>query len=196
MRLRYSPASPFVRKCRIAAAVLGLEVELEDCNTMDPNDSISAQNPLAKIPALILDDGDVLFDSPVIIAYLDHLAGNKLIPSEPKARFAALKLEALADGLADAALLQVYEGRYRPEEMKVQKWLDMQAAKVARALAVLEAQPPAGPITNGHIALACALGYLDLRFSGIWREYHPKLVAWLDAFAAAVPAFAETRPPA
>ncbi|MGU3493318.1 glutathione S-transferase [Xanthobacteraceae bacterium A53D] len=192
MRLRYSPASPFARKCRLAAAILDVSIELEASNTADPNDSITSQNPLGKIPALILDNGEVLFDSPVVVAYLDHLGGNRLIPSETEARFAALKLEALADGMADAALLQIYEVRYRPEGMRVQAWLDNQAGKVTRALAALEARPPEGPITNGQIALACALGYLDLRFDGTWRADHPKLVAWLDGFAQAVPAFAET----
>lgn len=196
MRLRYSPASPFVRKCRLAAAVLGLTLDLDPSDTTDPNDSISQQNPLGKIPALLLDDGEVLFDSPVIVAYLDHLGGDKLIPSEPKARFAALKLEALADGIADAALLQIYEGRYRPEGMQVQSWLDRQAGKVARGLATLEASPPAdGPVTNGDIALACALGYLDYRFKGEWRATHPRLVAWLEGFGQRVPAFAATVAP-
>ncbi len=192
LRLRHSPASPFVRKCRLAAAVLGIPLELEPCDTTDPTDSISTQNPLGKIPALLLEDGEVLFDSPVIVAYLDHLGGNKLIPADPKARFAALKLEALADGMADAALLQIYEHRYRPEGMQVQSWLDKQAAKVSRALESLEANPPSEALTNGAIALASALGYLDLRFKGEWRSGHPKLVAWLEAFKAKVPAFAET----
>ncbi|WP_029002939.1 glutathione S-transferase N-terminal domain-containing protein [Azorhizobium doebereinerae] len=196
MRLRHSPASPFVRKCRLAAAVLGLTLDLDPCDTTDPTDSISQQNPLGKIPALLLDDGEVLFDSAVIVAYLDHLGGDKLIPAEPKARFAALKLEALADGIADAALLQIYEGRYRPEGMQVQSWLDRQAGKVARGLATLEASPPAdGPVTNGDIALACALGYLDYRFKGEWRATHPRLVAWLEGFGQRVPAFAATVAP-
>lgn len=192
LRLRHSPASPFVRKCRLAAAILGIPLELEPCDTTNPNDTITTQNPLGKIPALLLEDGEVLFDSPVIVAYLDHLAGNRLIPAEPKTRFAALKLEALADGIADAAILQIYEARYRPEGMQVQSWLDKQAGKVARALDALEASPPADAITNGAIALAAALGYLDLRFRGEWRSSHPKLVAWLDAFSSRVPAYAET----
>jgi glutathione S-transferase len=100
----------------------------------------------------------------------------------------------LADGLMDAALLCVYEVRMRPEERRSETWVDRQRQKIARALAVLEKAPPTiEPITAGSIALACALGYLDLRFEGTWRADHPALVAWLDAFAARVPAFEKTR---
>jgi glutathione S-transferase len=95
----------------------------------------------------------------------------------------------------DAAILQVYEGRWRAAEHHEAKWMDHQSGKVARALAALEADPPRVNATPhvGQIATACALGYLDLRFQGRWRAGHPRLVAWLDAFAAAVPAFAATR---
>jgi glutathione S-transferase len=101
----------------------------------------------------------------------------------------------LCDGILDAGILLVYEGRWRPPEMAVAKWLDHQTGKVTRSLAVLEANPPAltDPPCVGQITLACALGYGDLRFGGKWREGHPKLVAWLDAFAAKVPAFEKTR---
>jgi glutathione S-transferase len=101
----------------------------------------------------------------------------------------------LADGICDAALLQVYEGRYRAEEGRNANWLAHQDGKVGRGLAALEAAPPAFPNRPriGEIALACALGYLDLRFEGKWRAAHPKLVAWLDDFAARVPAFETTR---
>ncbi|OYX84964.1 MAG: glutathione S-transferase, partial [Azorhizobium sp. 35-67-5] len=96
MRLRYSPFSPFARKVRIAAAVLGLPLELEAADTMDATDTLRQQNPLGKIPILLRDNGPALFDSPVILAYLDHVAGgDRLIPAETEARFAALRLEAL-----------------------------------------------------------------------------------------------------
>lgn len=195
--LRSSPPSPFGRKVKIAAAALGLSkrIEIVATDTMNPDDPIRALNPLGKIPALVLEDGMVLFDSRVILEYLDHLAGGgKLIPTEPKARFAALRLQALADGLMDAALLQVYEARLRDADKRSERWLDTQAGKVARALAELEAAPPAVETTVGAIATACALGYLDLRFAGNWRDAHPNLVAWLEAFRAAVPAYDKTAP--
>jgi glutathione S-transferase len=198
MILRSGPASPFGRKVRIAASLLGLEdeISIERADTMDPADPVRRQNPLGKIPILILDDGTRLFDSRVILEYLDHRAGGgRIVPSEPAARFAALTLQALCDGLMDASLLQVYEGRWRNADRHEPKWLEHQAGKVSRALAALDANPPAldGTPHVGQIALACALGYQDLRFAGRWRDDHPRLVAWLDAFAARVPAFAATR---
>lgn len=122
--LRSSPASPFGRKVKIAAAVLGLsgEITVEMTDTTDPNDSIRKQNPLGKIPALVLDDGKVLYDSRVIVEYLDHLAGGgKVLPQGPS-RFDVLTLQALANGLMDASILQVYETRFRPEERRDQDW--------------------------------------------------------------------------
>ena len=198
--LRHSPASPFVRKVRIAASLLALDrdITLEQAETTNPEDSVRRQNPLGKIPALVLDDGTVLFDSRVILEYLDHRAGGgRIIPREPAARFAALRLQALADGIMDASILQVYERRWRPVERHEPKWLEHQAGKVTRALAALEGAVPAlTPFPDvGQIALACALGYRDFRFDGNWRNEHPRLLHWLDAFAAAVPAFAATRPP-
>jgi glutathione S-transferase len=198
--LRSSPPSPFGRKIKIAASLLGLsdQIKIETTDTNDPSDSIRKQNPLGKIPALILDDGSALFDSPVILEYLDAFAGGgKIIPREGKARWNVLRLHAIADGIMDAALLQVYEKRFRPEEHWVAKWTDYQAEKVTRTLDALEAAPPAlTPMPDiGQIGLACALGYLDLRFEGKWRAKYPKLVAWLDGFASKVPAFEKTKAP-
>jgi glutathione S-transferase len=198
MILRSSPASPFGRKVRIAASLLGLssEIDVRATNLEDPADSVRAQNPLGKIPVLILDDGTTYYDSRVILEYLDHLAGGgRIIPREAKARFAALRLQALCDGILDACLLLVYESRYRPADKHVQAWVDRQADKVARGLAALEAAPPKlDPVPDvGQIALACLLGYRDLRFGGTWRKDYPRLLAWHDKFAAQVPAFAETK---
>ena len=198
MILRSSPPSPFGRKVKLALGILGLgkEVTVEQADPTNASDTIRQQNPLGKIPALILEDGTVLYDSPVILEYLDHLAGGgKIIPREPNARFKSLQLQALCDGILDAGILLVYEGRWRPPEMAVAKWLDHQTGKVTRALAALEADPPQLTATPcvGQITLACALGYGDLRFGGKWRAGHPKLVKWLDAFAAQVPAFEATR---
>jgi len=199
MILRSSASSPFVRKVRIAIGMLGLEgrTEIRDADLNDPGDSLRRQNPLGKIPALVTDDGGVLYDSRVILEYLDHLAGGgRILPHEPAARFAALTLQALCDGALDASVLIVYEGRYRPPELRVAAWIERQADKVTRALAALETQAPAlsGAPHVGQIALACLLGYRDFRFDGSWRQTHPRLHAWHDAFAAAVPAFAATAP--
>ena len=198
MILRFSASSPFARKARIAAGILQLEHEitLEQADTLDPNDSVRRQNPLGKIPVLITDDGEALYDSRVILEYLDYRAGGgRIIPRKPSARFAALRLQALCDGILDAAILRIYEARFRPPERHEPAWIAHQTSKIERSLAMLEAEPPEiGATPNvGAIALACALGYLDLRFSGAWRDAHPRLVAWLDAFAAKVPAFARTK---
>jgi glutathione S-transferase len=198
MILRSSPPSPFGRKIKLALGILALEneVTIEKADPTDAGDSLRKQNPLGKIPALVIEDGTVIYDSPVILEYLDQRAGGgKIIPKDPKARIAALTLQALCDGILDAGILLVYEGRWRPPEMAVQKWIDHQRGKVERALAVLETSlPPLDAIPNvGAITLACVLGYGDLRFEGKWRANHPKLVKWLDAFAAKVPAFEKTR---
>ena len=194
--LRSSPASPFGRKVKIAAHLLGLfdRIEIVPTDTLDPADPIRRQNPLGKIPALILEDGAVLYDSRVIVEYLDHLAGGGvLLPRAAEQRFPALVLQALGDGLCEAALLQVYERRWREAGMHSPAWLEHQAGKVERALDALDAADLSGPAHIGHIAVACALGYLDLRFEGGWRPLHPRLVAWLDGFAARTPAFEATR---
>lgn len=198
MLLRYAPPSPFVRKVRIAASLLGLDgkIELRETDLNSDADPIRTDNPVGKIPALVTEDVGVLYDSRVILEYFDHLAGGgRIIPREPRARFAALRLQALCDGALDASVLIVYESRYRPAEMRVEAWLERQRGKVGRVLATLEKAPPAlGAVPNvGEIALACLLGYGDLRFEGAWRKDHPALVAWLDRFAAQVPAFAATR---
>ena len=195
--LRSSSASPFGRKVKLTASILGLSdrIQIVDADTLNPADSIRQQNPLGKIPALILEDGDVLYDSRVIVDYLDHLAGGGGVIPNGAGRFSALRDQALADGIMDAALLQVYEGRFRPEDRHEPKWVSHQADKVRRGLDHAEAHlsETGQDLHIGQIALACALGYLDLRFAGRWRESYPKLVAWLGDFESRVPAFAKTR---
>lgn len=194
--LRYSPASPYARKVRIAADLLGLSerIEIGAADATDPADSLRRQNPLGKIPTLILEDGSALYDSRVIAEYLDHLAGGgRMIPADPSARFTALRLQALGDGVNDAALLIRYEIFSRPEALRYGEAIAHQQGKIDRALDALEAAPPAGPVDIGHISIACALGYLDLRFAGEWREKHPRVVAWLEKFARTVPAFKATK---
>lgn len=195
--LRSSPASPFGRKVKIAASVLGLsdQIQIVDADTTSPEDTIRQQNPLGKIPALVLENGDVLYDSRVIVEYLDHRAGGGKIFPNGEGRFTVLRNLALADGIADAALLQVYENRWRAEDRREAKWVELQAGKVQRGLDFAEANlsTPSANLTIGDIALACALGYLDLRFAGKWRESYPKLVSWLADFEARVPAFGKTK---
>jgi len=200
MILHSSGPSPFGRKVKIAAYHLGvmdrINVEQTDVNNPDPD--YFDKNPLGKIPALILDDTQVLFDSRVIIEFLDSIAtSNKVFKPGGTARFKDLTLGALADGMMDAGILQVYEVRKRPPEDRNQDWLDFQSEKVARSLKALEGDTPSleDGITIGHISLACALGYLDFRFNGDWRANHPNLVSWLENFAAEVPGFDKTRPP-
>jgi glutathione S-transferase len=198
MILRSSAASPFGRKVVIALSLLGFDrdVCIEPADTVDPHDSLRAQNPLGKIPVLIAEDGSTFYDSRVILEYLDDRAGGgKIIPREAGPRFAALRLQALCDGILDASILTVYESRWRAAEKHEPKWVDHQAGKVMRAFAAIEAAPPAlrTAIPDvGQIALACALGYRDLRFGGDVRSKCPRLVAWLKEFAAQVPAYAAT----
>jgi len=199
MILRSTLTSPFGRKVRMTAEVLGLvgRIRLVPADTLDPADSLRAENPLGKMPCLILADGTPLYDSKVIVEYLDCLSPQrKLIPAEGLARFRTLTAAALADGIAEAALLMVYEGRFRDPAQVSRRWLDHQRGKVLRGLAVFETVPPDPQVTDvAAIALACALGYLDWRRPVAWRDSHPALVAWLDAFAGHEPAFAATLAP-
>lgn len=200
MQLLSAGASPFGRKVKIAIAVKGLKdqvaIKAVDTNIPD-NAEINVANPLAKIPTLVTDDGMSIFDSKVICEYLDGVGtGPQLFPAAGKARMQTLVLGTLCDGILEAALLMVYEKRFRPEEKWHAPWVQRQQDKVNRALDYLEKAPPAlsGSPDYGQVTLACALGYLDFRHEGKWRTGHPKLVAWLDRFAATVPAFEETRP--
>ena len=200
MKLLSSPASPYVRKVMMTARMKGvmdqIKVEKADTSILN-NQQISKENPLAKIPVLVLSNGSQLYDSHVICEYLDSLKPSpRLFPAAGAERFNTLTLGALGDGMMDASLLLVYEKRYRPEDKWVGGWMDRQQAKIDEALAHLEANPPLWGVTPdyGHLTIAAALGYLDLRHEGKWRAKHPKLVKWLDQFAAAVPAFGETKP--
>jgi glutathione S-transferase len=191
MKLRYSPASPYVRKVMITAYETGLEPRLERLSTtvvpVKENEELSRENPLVKVPTLVTDDGQVLFDSPVICEYLDSLHdGAKLFPPAGAARWKALRLQALGDGILDAALLARYEQAVRPQELQWRDWTDGQMRKIRHGLDSLEANigELSGPLTIGIVAVACALGYLDFRFgSDNWRASRPKLAAWYEDFA-------------
>lgn len=200
MKLLSSPASPYGRKVMIVAALKGVtdRIAKQPTDTLPlVNEALRKENPLAKIPVLILADGTQIFDSHVICEYLDTLAPEpRLVPPAGPERIRTLTLAALGDGILDAALLLVYEKRYRPEDKWVQSWVDRQQAKIDLALDWLEKTPPQWKVhpDYAHVTIACALGYLDFRHAGVWRAKHPKLVAWLEQFESAVPAFAETRP--
>lgn len=198
MKLLAGGPSPFLRKVSLTAAMKGLGDSVEVVSPSHPDiASLRQRNPLKKIPVLLCDDGTALFDSQVICEYLDSLASSPvLFPRDGHARWNTLTMGALGDGILEAALLMVYEGRYRSEEMRVQSWVDMQQQKIDTALGHLEASPPqwGDNPDYGHLTVACGLGYLDFRQEGQWRAAHPKMVAWLDQFAAAVPGYGATMP--
>jgi glutathione S-transferase len=184
-----SSTSPYSCKVRMAAAHLGLDVEAVAIDTAKPTEEFLKANPLGKIPTFVSDDGDVVFDSRAITQYLNRQSGNKLFPRNPAKRLEAERLEALADGICDCALAYTYELRLRPEEKIHQPWLDRQWIKVARALDMLNAEPPklGSKIHAGHIALRAALGYLELRFAGKWEKGRSRLTRWMARFDAKFP---------
>jgi glutathione S-transferase len=189
MKLYYAPASPFVRKVMIVAIEAGVDHHIERIvtNPQAPTAAFLADNPLAKVPALVLDDGAVLYDSPVICEYLDSLnPGARLFPELEPALWQALRRQALADGILDAAVLCRLEG-FRPEGQRSAEWLARQWGKVDRGLAALEGEA-AGfndeALTIGLVSIAAALGWLDFRFPDRpWRPERPMLDAWYEAFA-------------
>ena len=201
MKLLSSPASPFGRKVKMTIWMKNLKdkVEIATVDATKGDTTLSSANPMGRIPVLVTADNTVIHDSHVICEYLDSMGtGPALFPSHGPARWETLTRASLADGITEAALLKVYEGRYRPENMRVQSWLDRQDAKINASLAMLEKAPPAWTTAPdyGHLTLAAALGYLDFRHAGTWRAAHPKLVAWLDTFARAVPGYEASKPPA
>jgi len=184
MQLYTSPASPFGRKVRACASVREIDAQITVHNT-DPQKADTAlweANPLGKIPALVTEDGLGMYDSRVICEYLDTVGDAPLLfPEHGRARWRALLQQALADGIMDAGVLRRSEVlRSDPR----QALLDRQKAKIDRSLAVLDDEVPHHNVDIGVIAVACALGYLDLRFSHEpWRDAHPKLAAWFAEVA-------------
>lgn len=208
MKLYWTPTSPYVRKVRVCAAELGLTEQIElvllrpSPTRADPE--LSRANPLSKIPALVLPDGSALYDSPVICEYLDVLAGGgRIIPAHGPARWAALRTQALADGLLDAGILVFYERLNRPAELHWEPWLEGQAQKAAQALDALEAalpiaaRSPSGGANEpdaashgeqadiGQIAAACAIGWLMFRapFGDVLAS-RPRLADWYTRFSS------------
>ena len=190
MKLHWSPRSPFVRKVMIVAYECGVADRIDCVRTVaataKPHAELMKDNPLSKIPTLVLDDGTVLYDSPVICEYLDALDGApKFFPREPRERVTALRWQALGDGFLDMmVLLRDEKMREHPSERHVASTM----ARKAAVLATLERETDVlgtTPFGIGHIAIGCALSYLDFRFTaGDWRKGHPRLANWHAAFAA------------
>jgi len=186
MKLTFSPASPFARKVRIAAIELGLIDNIEFVPTTvvpgTPNDEYSKIHPLKKLPALILDNGEVLVDSYVIVEYLDELAGGgKLIPASGAVRWKVKSDHSLLQGMLDSMLLCRYENAVRPEALRWKAWSDDHWNRAWKGMARFEQQPDmlSRPLDISQIALTCVLGYADFRFADCgWRKAYPKL----DAF--------------
>ena len=188
MKLYYSATSPYVRKVNVFTIEAGLDDKIENITTnpwvSDAN--LLADNPLSKVPTLILDDGTVLYDSPVICEYLDSLnTGQKLIPVAGMERWMALRLQALGDGILDAAVMRFLE-RKRPEVQQSSDWDATQLSAIQRALVYLESNIDDWnkDLTVGQITVGCALGYLDFRFANdSWRDNQPLLAKWYSSFA-------------
>jgi len=190
MQLYTAGASPFVRKIRVCLLELGLADQVEQINVANtpfaPHNALIKQNPLGKIPCLVRADGSVIYDSRVITRYLDDYAGGKLYPTG-SLLWEALTLEALADGVMEAAVLMVYEKRIRPEEKIYDEWIEAQWTKISRALDSLEngwAGHLGGPADMAHIAVGVALEYLDFRHGDRgWRDGRGVLAAWQAEFS-------------
>jgi glutathione S-transferase len=186
MKLLYSPASPYSAKCRMAARHLGIAIEDVRTDTNTPPAELLDSNPLGKIPVLIRDGEQPVYDSVAIMQYLDRQSGGRLYPADGDERTQAEVLEALCDGITDCLLAIMYERRLRPAEMVYQPWIDKQWSKVVRGLDFLENNLPqtGDRLHGGHFSLAALIGYLDLRFSGQWAEGRPNLAGWTDRFSA------------
>jgi glutathione S-transferase len=188
MKLYTNPASPFARKARIVVRELKLAVEEIQVPREGLGDAFRTINPLGKIPVLVLDDGSTLFDSPVICEYLNEAGGGRFFPGksllrENSGHWRALTLQALGDGICDAAVARNYE-RLRPAELQsgavIQKYMNA----VNTGLDVLERTRFSDKVTIGEITVGCALGYLDFRIPELgWRETRPNLRDWYEKFA-------------
>jgi glutathione S-transferase len=196
VKLFYSPTSPFARKVIACAIAREIDAQLELIPTnphVSPPD-LTSQNPLSKIPCLVTEDGLALFDSPVICEYLDSVENAlPLFPGHGGQRWRALKLQAMADGVMDAAVARRGE-QAKPQEAARDAFMARQKSAVDRTLAEWEQDTPHKTVDIGTISVGCALGYLDFRFAmEPWRAAHPKLAAWFEAFGAH-PAMARTVP--
>ncbi len=185
MKLFYAAPSPYSRKVRVVAYELGVEVELVPTNAMALDSGFGLVNPVNRVPALQLDSGKVLFDSPLICEYLDVTYGPKLLPLSVQARWDTLVNQALGDGLMDAAVPRRHE-TLRPVEQQSAERLELYKRSSNQILAHLDSRTAQlSEIDVGTISIACGLSYLDFRFSQDgWRSLHARLATWLDAFSA------------
>lgn len=191
MILHWSPRSPFVRKVMVTAHELGVAEKIEVVRTVvamtQPNLGLLPDNPLGKIPTLVLGDGTAIYDSLTICEYLDVLHGPSLFPPAGPARWTALTRHALGNGLLDLLVLWRNE-RDKPQQRQTPEWLAGFALKTMATLDRLQTMAPvldAAPFGIGHVAIGCALSYLDFRFADLgWRNGRAELAAWHEAFAA------------
>ena len=183
MKLRYSTTSPFVRKVHVLALETGQIDRIELVKTVTTDPDLGRNNPLQKVPAMELDDGSSLYDSRVICEYLDSQVGGKFFPAPGPARWTALRRQALADGMMDAAVLRMMESK-KPENLRSADWDQRQKLKVTQGVAALEADHLGPQLDIGTLSVAIVLDYLDFRFKAEdWRPAHPKLAAWHKTFS-------------
>lgn len=188
MKLLKAGPSPFVRKVLVTLHETGQTDSVETVDVtaspMGADAALAAANPLGKIPCLIREDGPAIYDSRVICRFLNDRAGSALYPEARQ--WEVLTLEATADGIMEAAVLMVYEARFRPEDLQFADWVEGQWSKVTRALDALNTRWMShlhGPIDISQIGVACALGYLDLRHDARnWRDGRDGLAAWYTEF--------------
>src|SRR5580693_9669470 len=190
MVLHWSPRSPYVRKVMIAAHEMGLSDRIRIVRTVaggtTPHEELMRINPLGKIPTLELEDGSAIYDSPVIIEYLDTLhTGPRLYPIAWPERLTALRRHALGQGMLDNALPLLAEG-FRPAERQSEPHKELWRAKLRASVEALEGEAESLATTGftiGHLAIGVALAYLDFRFADLaWRDGHPRLAAWHETF--------------
>lgn len=202
MKLLASLTSPFARKVRIVLVEKHVDFELEVVNPWEGGNPITHHNPLGQVPTLVLDDGTAVFDSHVIAEYLDAMSpAAKLLPEPGRQRMLVRRIEALADGVSEAAA-KIFLERKRPEDHRDPAWVTLQRGAIDRGLGVMEKELGNKEWFHGHnlsladIAVGCCLGYLDLRFGDEidWRRGHPGLAQHMDKLRAR-PSFAETVPP-
>jgi glutathione S-transferase len=197
-KILYSPASPYSAKVRMAAAHAGYAAESVIVVTADDPETLISANPLGKIPALVLDDGGSVFDSPVIMQFINAHTGQTLYPKNAVKRLPVLQREALADGICDCLISYMYEIRLRPEDKRMASIMDRQLKKAMRGLDTLCAGrlPVPSRIDGGHIALRAMVGYLDLRFAGKWEKGRLKLKRFAKSFDEKFPELAKLVPSA
>ncbi|MBT3916380.1 MAG: glutathione S-transferase [Rhodospirillaceae bacterium] len=190
MKLYARPASPFARKVRVMAREIEIVDQIEEYMLASPEEmqsEVPKYNPLGKIPALILDNDDVLYDSKVICEYLDTLHdGDKYFPSDPAKRWPTLLLQGLADGIGEAVIAAAMNKYMRPDEFVYEPAIDFQLEKVERGLTDIESriEELQGPLNIGSLSTACAIDYLNFRFPDQgWRDRNPNLAAWFEDFS-------------